>query len=229
MYDQPSLAAAPPDLTRQERRRAFADSWLVDHGFIRDIYCNRHQVSDRVWRSAQPGPHHLRRAKQELGIRTVLNLRGRRDDCGSYIRERAAAHELGLTLVDFPIRSRGALEKGTLHAAAELFGRLEYPVLMHCKSGADRAGLMATLYLFLHEGLPLEQAMRQISLRYGHIRQGPTGVIDHFFETYQRDNAANPMPFLDWVDQVYEPQALLASFKQSQWGKLLVDRVLRRE
>jgi protein tyrosine/serine phosphatase len=27
---------------------------------------------------------------------------------------------------------------------------LEYPVLFHCKSGADRAGMMAALFLVLH-------------------------------------------------------------------------------
>ncbi len=202
--------------------------WLVDHGFIRDIYCNFHKVSDTVWRSAQPGPRQLRKAK-ELGIRTVLNLRGRRDTCGSYILEREACEKLGLRLVDFPIRSRGALEKPTIHAATSLFAQLEYPILMHCKSGADRAGFMATLYLFVHEGVPLREAMRQLSLRYGHIRQAKTGVIDYFFERYLAETKATGKSFLDWVEQDYDAKALEATFRESLWAGFLVNDILRRE
>ena len=142
--DLPSLAPPAPGLSGRERFRAWLDMWLVDHGFIRDIYCNIHPVAKGVWRSAQPAPRHLRWAKRQ-GIRTILNLRGRRDTCGSYILEREACQSLGLTLVDFPIRSRSPLDKETLRAAAGLFDQLEYPILMHCKSGADRAGFMADL------------------------------------------------------------------------------------
>jgi len=228
MVDLPSPAVQAPALTAGERRRAFLDMWLKDHGFIRDVYCNLHRISGRAWRSAQPAPHHLRRAKA-LGIRTVLNLRGRRDTCGAYQLEREACADLGLILIDFPIRSRGALEKPTLHAIAGVFEGLEYPILMHCKSGADRAGMMATFYLHLHEGMPLRQAMGQLSLRYGHVRQAKTGVIDFFFERYLADTAARPMPFLEWVDEVYDPAALIADFHEAWWARVLVNRILRRE
>ena len=202
--------------------------WLVDHGFIRDVYCNVHRVSEGVWRSAQPAPHHLRAAKAR-GIRTILNLRGRRDTCGSYILERDACQRLGLTLVDFPIRSRAFLDKPTLHAAAELFQRIEYPMLMHCKSGADRAGLMATLYLHLHEGMPLKRAMSHLSLKYGHVKQAKTGIIDFFLERYLADTAKEPMVFLDWVDRVYDPERLMAEFHENWLAGILVNYILMRE
>ncbi len=38
--------------------------------------------------------------------------------------------------------------------ARALFDRIEYPALFHCKSGADRVGLMAALYLFFKEASP---------------------------------------------------------------------------
>jgi protein tyrosine/serine phosphatase len=228
MIDLPSLAISRPSLSLRERFRATADMWLVDHGFIRDIYCNLHRVSDDAWRSAQPAPHHLRRA-QRLGIRTIVNLRGRREDCGSYILEREACQQLGLVLVDFPIRSRGALEKPTLHAAAALFPTLAYPVLFHCKSGADRAGMMATLFLYLHERQSLDRALRQLSLRYGHVRQARTGVIDYFFERFRKDTDARPMGFLDWVDQIYDPAELNRSFRENRFARFIVNDLLRRE
>lgn len=238
--DLPSLSDAAPPTRGLARVRAYADMWLKDHGFIRDLYFNLHRISDKAWRSAQPGPRQIGRVR-DLGIRTIVNLRGRRDTCGSYILEREAAAAAGLTLVDFPLRSRSAWEKPTLHAAARLFDTLEYPVLFHCKSGADRAGMMATLYLFLHEGLALETAMGQMSLRFGHVKWGPTGIIDHFYEAYAAharareaagDRAIDADPraaFLAWVDQDYDPAALNAAFKSTGLGKVLVDDILRRE
>jgi len=218
-----------PELTKLQRLRAFLDMFVVDHGFIRAIYCNVHPVAPGVWRSAQPSPKLLRWAKRK-GIRTILNLRGRRDDCGSYILEREACQQLGLTLVDFPIRSRSPLDKETLRAAGALFGEIEYPVLMHCKSGSDRAGFMATLYLFLREGVPLRDAMKKhLSLAYGHLRQAKTGVIDFFFERYLADTGERPMPFFDWVDRVYDRKELEAKFRENWFAGIVIDYILRRE
>ena len=226
--DLPIVAATPDPIAGRARLRALADMWFVDHGFIRDIYLNLHRISDKAWRSAQPGPNHWRRLKK-LGIRTVVNLRGRRDTCGSYILEREGAAKAGLTLIDFPIRSRGALEKPTLKAAAELFPRLDYPVLFHCKSGADRAGMMATLYLHLHERVPLERAMDQLSLRFGHVKWAKTGVIDHFFARYRDHARRETMPLMEWVDKVYDRAEMDASFHENRFARFSVDVVLRRE
>ena len=227
--DLPRLAAPAPVLSAWQRLRAFLDMWLVDHGFIRDIYCNIHKVDDGVWRSAQPAPHHLRWAKRQ-GVRTIINLRGKREDCGSYILEREACEKLGLILVDFPIRSRSPLDRETLKAAVALFDEVEYPVLMHCKSGADRAGFMSTLYQFTKMGIPLADAMKtQLSLAYGHVKQAKTGVIDFFYDSYLAADAKQPIAFLDWVERHYDRDQLNASFKENwAWG-ILVNYILRRE
>ena len=228
MMDLPQFAVKTEPVTGTARLRAWADMWFKDHGFIRDIYLNLHQISDKAWRSAQPGPNHMARLADK-GIRTIVNLRGRRDTCGSYILEREAAQAAGLILVDFPLRSRSAWEKPTILAAADLFPQLTYPILFHCKSGADRAGMMSTLYLYLHEGVALEQALDQMSLRYGHVAMGPTGIIDDFYRAYLTYRAHTPIAFLDWVRDVYDPVALNAQFKGTRLGRVLVDQVLRRE
>jgi protein tyrosine/serine phosphatase len=228
LVDLPTLALPAPSLTVREKSRAFLNMWLVDHGFIRALYCNTHRIADGVWRSAQPSPRHLRAAKRR-GIRTVLNLRGQRETCGSYILERDACQRLGLRLIDFPIRSRALLDQPTLHAAAALFERIEYPVLMHCKSGADRAGLMAALYLHLHAGVPLSDAMGQLAFRYGHIKQAKTGVIDFFLERYLADSTKEPMGFLDWVDRRYDPARLQAEFHENWLAGIVVNHILMRE
>ncbi len=206
---------------------SYLDMLLVDHGIFRIIYSNRHQIGNGAWRSAQPAPHQIA-AMKRLGIKTVVNLRGERL-CGSYWLECAACERHGINLVNFQVRSRAAPSKAELHGARELFDTIEYPMLMHCKSGADRAGLMSVLYSHLKQDEPMLQAIKQLSLRYGHIRQADTGILDAFFMRYIADTAKRPMPFFEWVDTVYDPEELQRKFRAAGWANRLVNSVLRRE
>lgn len=206
---------------------SYFDMLFVDHGILRVFYLNRHRISDNAWRAAQPAPHQLRRIAEE-GVRTIVNLRGERV-CGSYWLETEACRRYGLKLVNFQIRSRAAPTRDELRRARDLFNNIEYPMLMHCKSGADRAGLMSVLYRFLKEGVPLDVAKQELSLRYGHIRQADTGVLDYFFERYLEYNARQPIGFFEWVDTVYDADELKRSFQSQGWANRVVDTVLRRE
>jgi protein tyrosine phosphatase (PTP) superfamily phosphohydrolase (DUF442 family) len=220
--------ALPPSVRRVAGGPAsYLDMLFVDHGIFRMVYPNSHRMSDKAWRSAQPAPHHIRRFAK-AGIRTIVNLRGERD-CGSYWLERRACERHGIQLVNYQVRSRAAPTREELKGAKRLFDEVEYPMLMHCKSGADRAGLMSVLYRYLHEGVPLEEAKKELSLKYGHIRQAHTGILDYFFERYIADNARRPMPFFEWVDTVYDPDELKSTFRSKGWANRLVDSVLRRE
>ena len=102
-------------------------------------------------------------------------------------------------------------------------------MLMHCKSGSDRAGLMSVLFQHVHEGVPMEQAIQQLSLRFGHIRQADTGVLDAFFERYLADTKKRPMAFFDWVETVYDPDELKQTFQANGFANRIVNSVLRRE
>jgi protein tyrosine phosphatase (PTP) superfamily phosphohydrolase (DUF442 family) len=206
---------------------AWLDLSVVDHGFIRAVYSNTHRVTPELWRSSQPAPYQLRRFA-DRGVRTVINLRGA-SDTGSYRLEAEACRRLGLRLVDFSVNSRDTPRKAVLHGAGALFADIDYPALMHCKSGADRAGLMSALYLMLRLGRPVEEALGQLSWRFGHVRQAKTGILDFFLEQYRDYAAAQPMPFLEWVDGVYDPDAVRTAFRSRGWANLLVDRVLRHE
>jgi protein tyrosine/serine phosphatase len=200
---------------------------LVDHGVFRLVYLNKHRVSDRLWRSAQPAPHQIARLKAE-GVRTIVNLRGGREH-GSWQLQKEICARLGLDLVEFVVRSRGAPDREAILKAKDFFGRIAYPAILHCKSGADRAGFVAALYLIVHEGRPVDEALRQLSLRYGHFRFSKTGILDAFFERYRREGEAQGMPFLEWVEKVYDPEALERDFRPSFWSDLVVDRIMRRE
>lgn len=219
---------APPWARRYLAKPAsYLDMLLIDHGIFRLFYTNRHRIDASAWRSAQPAPRDVK-ALARMGVRTIVNLRGERL-CGSYFLEKAACERMGVKLVDFPIRSRAAPSRQELRSARELFQSVEYPILLHCKSGADRAGLMSALYRHLHAGVPVAEAKQELSIRYGHIRQADTGVLDAFFERYLADNAQRPMPFFQWVETVYDAEELKRTFQTNGWANRLVNRVLRRE
>jgi protein tyrosine/serine phosphatase len=206
---------------------SWADMLFIDHGIFRLAYLNKHQLSDCAWRSAQPAPHQIGTVAR-AGIRTIVNLRGERS-CGSYWLEQAACARHGVTLVNYQVRSRAAPSKDEIRGAREMLDRVEYPILFHCKSGADRAGLMSVLYKHLKLGVPMAEAKRELSLRYGHIRQSDTGILDAFFERYLADTAGRPMAFLDWVETVYDPDELAATFVAKGWANRIVNGILRRE
>lgn len=216
------------------RRRAWRALMLGDHGLLRLIYDNTHEISPgKMWRTYQPSPGRLQRWK-EKGARTIINLRGDKPS-GHYILEEEACERLGLDLISFHVYSREAPSRETLYGARKLFDEIAYPAVMHCKSGADRAGLMATLYLFFHEGAPLDEAMQQLSFKYGHVKSGKTGVIDYAFDLYLEHAAREGIDltsvdsFFDWIEEDYDPKAIKETYMATWWGNLLTERILRRE
>ncbi|HEU6442117.1 MAG TPA: tyrosine-protein phosphatase [Microvirga sp.] len=209
------------------RLAAWINMLLVDHGVFRLVYLNKHRVTDRLWRTAQPAPHQIEALRRE-GVRTIINLRGGHEH-GSWQLQKEACERLGINLVEFVIRSRGAPDRKVLLKAKDFFENIEYPAVMHCKSGADRAGFMAALYLILHEGRSVDEAQRQLHVRYGHFRFSKTGILDAFFDAYRRDGEAKGMPFLTWLETVYDAKALEREFRPGFWSHLLVDKIMRRE
>lgn len=222
-------AKGPIDLeTDAGRRRANRELVWGDHGFLRMSFQNLHQISHEMWRSNQPSPRQIADHARIRGIKTILNLRGESPK-GYYLLEKEACEAAGIELVDFQVFSRDTPSKETILAANELFQTIAYPALMHCKSGADRAGLMAVLYKLLREGVPVETAQDQLAMKYLHIRHGKTGVLDAVFEVYRSFNAAQPIPFLDWVDRHYDPVAIKSAFLRSGAAKMRIDELLGRE
>jgi protein tyrosine/serine phosphatase len=210
------------------RRRTVLDYLWRDHAYLRLGFSNAHWMSDELVRANQPWPFQLK-AWRDRGIRTVINLRGG-FGASFYALEKAACAELGLTLVNFTIASRDVPTKAQVRGAQRLFETVEYPALMHCKSGADRAGIMAVFYRHFRQHRPIAQARAELSPRYLHVKAGLTGVLDYIFERYLAEGEPAGLSFLQWVESpAYDPAAIKAAFRAGWWGTLLSDRLLRRE
>ncbi|MEO1660229.1 MAG: protein tyrosine phosphatase [Pseudomonadota bacterium] len=201
---------------------------MADHGFLRESFQNLHAISDEMWRSNQPNPRQIEEHVRRRGIKTILNLRGV-STRGYYLLEKEACAANGVELIDFQVFSRDTPTVEKILEAKALFDRIEYPALMHCKSGADRAGLMSVLYVIFRLGEPVSVAVRQLSKTYLHMREGKTGLLDAFFEAYLEAEKERGIGFEDWLQTEYDREKVKADFLSSGRAKLRLDWLLRRE
>jgi protein tyrosine/serine phosphatase len=229
MRQIPERPLAQFDLSTPEgRKRARRDYMWNDHAFLRLRFQNAHWISDELVRTNQPSPEQLAGWKAR-GIKTIINLRGGFD--GSFhVLEKEACEQLGLTLVDFTITSREVPSRARVLGARDLFQTIEYPALMHCKSGADRAGIMSVFYMHFRKGKTIREALDQLHLRYLHVKAGKTGVLDYTFERYLAEGEPAGLSFIEWVESpAYDPDAIKADFRAQWWGNFFTERLLKRE
>lgn len=210
---------------------AWANALLVDHAVFRAVWRNAAEVAPgRLYRSNHPLPGALRGLVARHGIRTVINLRGRRDRCGADALSRTEAERLGLVHHDAPLESRGAPHRDRLLRLIGLFRDGPEPILVHCKSGADRAGLAAGVWLAAN-GAPPARSAAQLSWRFGHVARSRTGILDAFFALWAAFHRRHPdVPFERWLADQYDEEGLRRGFRAAgSFTTFLNDRLLRRE
>jgi protein tyrosine phosphatase (PTP) superfamily phosphohydrolase (DUF442 family) len=201
---------------------------LVDHAIFRLVWSNFAVViPGRLYRSNHPTPNRLIALTNRYGLKTLINLRGPQSNNGADVLSRDMAAKLGLDFIDVSLKGRDAPDPDIIRQLHDVYNGMRAPALMHCKSGADRAGFAAGLCVLFHGGTAAD-ALRQLSARFGHIRQARTGVLDAFFLLYARDGEGRK-PFLDWVRDDYDRDALRRDFQANRLASLINDWVMFRE
>ena len=203
--------------TGPARRAARVHYQLMDHGFLRVLWRNLYQIAPQVYRSNQPSDRQLTSLHKRVGLRSVLNMRGTSQQ-SFYLFEAETCAKLGITLVDLPMSASRAPARDKLERLIEALHTMQKPVLIHCKSGADRTGLAAVLYLLLVEKRPYAEARRQLSLRYLHVAWSPAGVQDHLLRCFEAAHAKTGIAFMDWMRTQYDPAKVTASFARWRAG-----------
>ena len=87
--------------------------------------------------------------------------------------------------------------------------------------------LAAGLMVLFNNGTAAD-ALRQLSWRFGHIKQAKTGILDAFFLRYQREGEGRKS-FLDWVRDDYDEAALRQDFHANGLASFINDWVLAHE
>lgn len=194
----------------QDRKRArFFINW-VDHGILRVLWHNHQEIAPGVFRSNHPTEDRLRNYKAE-GLKTVVNLRGASLQ-PHYQLEKGLCQTLDLTLIDIPMNATRAPSREIFEQLFDVFDTAERPMMFHCKSGADRTGIVSAAYLLYQGGL-IADAREQLSLRFVHLRNSNKGVLDEVLEAYSAANYLEPIGFRDWIRTAYDPAAVDAAFK----------------
>lgn len=163
-------------------------------------------IPGRVYRCAQLSGPQLERVARKHGIRTIINLRGYCAPQDWYLEESRAAHRLNLCMEDVSMSAGRFPSTTELRRLVDVLDHTEYPVLIHCKQGADRTGLVASLILLLQTEATPEAAKRQLSLRYGHVALGRPANLDRYFGLYQswletQGKEHSPAQLRAWIAQ----------------------------
>lgn len=214
------------------RCKAWFYALIVEHNFTNIFRLNLHKISPKMFRSSQPTPWQLKRIVKRYGIKTVLNLRGEKPQSPVYALEAEACEDAGVRLVSTEIFSRDIPTPERLEALKKIYESCEYPVLMHCKAGADRTGLAATLYLYWMENQPLSAIDQLKFFPYGHILHSDAGIIDYYFELFESYRKEHPdAELIEWTASLPRKK-LKTEFRQNREGvlsNLLNNVILRRE
>ena len=208
--------------TKSGRFWAHVHFQLMDHAFLRIFWNNFHKVSDGVYRANQPSPSHLKSYKK-LGIRSVLSLRGPANQSYALFEEEYCK-KLDLNLAYTPISSSSAPAPELLINIINVMREIPKPVVLHCKSGADRAGLVSALYLIAEKKRSVNEAKRQLSFKYLHLDFTKTGILDYIFGVFSERLEIGNINFLDWLKKEYNAEILNSSYKSRvDWKKAAND------
>ncbi|MDR6757043.1 protein tyrosine/serine phosphatase [Mycoplana sp. BE70] len=150
---------------------------------------NFHEViPGELYRSAQPSAAQIERYVRQYGIRTIVNLRGP-SSRPWYQSEVATAERLDVRHFDFGMSSSRVLTLAKTKELVVLLRDAPKPILIHCRSGADRTGLVSLIYLHQIAGVDEEIAERQLSIRFGHVGipfLSPAFAMDESWEALEQ-------------------------------------------
>ena len=189
--------------------RIYAD-WY-DHAALRKVWHNFHEVAPGFYRSNHPGHARFRRYAA-MGIREIVNIRGGRSKAPFKFEEESCA-EFGLCLHVTALSAMRAPEASRLLELLDIFDALTGPALVHCKSGADRTGFAAAVYLIHVCGTPAKLARRQLSPLRAHAKWTASGVLDLVLAEYGAAQSRG-ICFRDWVATEYDPEAIQQRFDE---------------
>lgn len=130
-----------------------------------EVQYNLYQMSPTLYRSALPDQGAVP-LLQKLKVATVINFLPESDS--SWLSAP------GIAQVQLPYRTNHVDDADVLKALRAIqTAEAKGPVLMHCKHGSDRTGLMAAMYRVVVQGWSKEDALSEMT-------QGGFGDSTHF-------------------------------------------------
>ena len=117
---------------------------------------NLFQVSPVLYRSAQPSVAGLIALNQGTHIKTVVNLRNNEGD-GALVLPTGVRYE------QIPFNTWHVKENDVVQFLKIVRNPSNQPVLLHCKHGSDRTGMMTAIYRIVEQGWSKEDAIAEMT------------------------------------------------------------------
>lgn len=171
---------------------------------------NLHEViPGRAYRSGQLGPDRLVGLIEQLGLRSVVNLRGTKPHETWYVDEQRVLAASGVTLHSLRMAANRLPSRQTVRQLVDILDAVEEPFLIHCGAGTDRSGIASALLLLL-EGGSLEDARRQFGLRHGYLSALSPSDLQDWLSLYegwlaQRGASSTPQHLREFAREGYTP------------------------
>lgn len=224
------IAPALYDLIRRRRLRSRRLLVLVTLALVaavifrKPLFEGNFGIVDpgRVYRSAQPGSDlSALIAAKRLG--SILNLRGGSTADPFYANEVQSTQASGVDFYDFPISATRRPSRRELLVLLDLLGRCRYPLLIHCKQGSDRTGLVSALYLMAVRGVAPEKAAEMFTVWHGHIPLLGTQRLHEPLDEYSawlsaHGLAHSPDRLRNWVESEYKCASPNQTFRALEAG-----------
>lgn len=153
--------------------------------FYARMSVNFHPITPgEAYRSAQLSGADLETYIQKYHIKSILNLRGPSDGLSWYQEEIRASSKHNIVHYDVGLSAESEPSPHNVEKILEIFKTAPRPILIHCKAGADRSGLVGAMWKVVVDKQSKSEAEKQLSIKFGHLSFGKTGAMDRFFRTW---------------------------------------------
>jgi protein tyrosine phosphatase (PTP) superfamily phosphohydrolase (DUF442 family) len=152
------------------------------------VYPNFREVyEDELYRSGQMIESTFKRKVKKHDIKSVLNLRSKKDA----EREKKWCEDLEIDFYNVPMSHH--VKREPLLEAIDILKEAEKPLLIHCKHGVQRAGLVSAIYVL---DFKEDDALDQLSMKYFYCR-----TLDKRMTTilYEYFDAKDTQSFENWL------------------------------
>ncbi len=162
-------------------------SWLTQVNF--------HVVDPgKLYRSAQLSPWVLKSFIKLYGIKTLINLRGV-ENKQWYRNEKATAEDLGVKYISIDMSARTIPDRDAELTLVDAFRNAPKPIMIHCRSGADRTGEASAIYEMVILKKTKNEALKMLGSRYLHFTYFRPAK-DYFVSLFQSES---------WLKSSYFP------------------------
>ncbi len=148
---------------------------------------NFHTVENAIlYRSGQLDKDELLYYIKKYHIKSIVNLRGKQQGKSWYKEEIRLSKQLNIVHIDFRLSPNKIVKPSKLIKLINILEKIPKPILVHCKAGADRSGLVSAIWDYYVEKYSINRSDEQLSLIYLHFPYlgSPSEAMDKSFRVF---------------------------------------------